>query len=228
MRPLAALLLTAFPTLCQDIIFIDCGSPFDQFFTGGAPYTIANTTGDPTLRYGAFSYKIPVPDGAYTVSLLFRETGTVSAKGQRIFSVAINSTPVLSNYDLFSLAGLLERRRDFTATSDEGFLYIDFTYTRKSAIVSQIVVTPYAPPDKPPPPSGPIFIDQEVPTGPTDGANVTFTLSSTPSPAASLYLTRNGLTQKRGYDYTLSGTTITFVPLSVPSSGDTLLASYRK
>ena len=48
-----------------------------------------------------------------------------------------------------------------------------------------------------------------------------------PNPAASVGLYRNGMLQKAGPDYSLSGNTITFVPAAVPQAGDTLLASYR-
>ncbi len=72
-----------------------------------------------------------------------------------------------------------------------------------------------------------IFVDAEIPAGVVDGANVTFTILSPPSPVTSLHLFRNGLLQKVGFDYTLSGLTITFVSLSVPQPGDTLLAAYR-
>ena len=38
---------------------------------------------------------------------------------------------------------------------------------------------------------------------------------------------RNGLLQKRLLDYTITGNTVTFVPLATPQSGDILIASYR-
>jgi hypothetical protein len=75
--------------------------------------------------------------------------------------------------------------------------------------------------------SGPGFVDQDVPTGTIDGSNTVFTLSQAPSPAASLLLYRNGVLLKAGVDYTLSGLMVTFGSLSVPQSGDLLLASYR-
>jgi hypothetical protein len=71
------------------------------------------------------------------------------------------------------------------------------------------------------------FHDLETPGGALDGNNATFTLAEAPSPAASLLLFRNGLLQKPGGDYTLSGATITFAAGSVPQPGDLLAASYR-
>ena len=76
-------------------------------------------------------------------------------------------------------------------------------------------------------PCSPTFVDQEVPAGIVDGASAAFTLASIPFPVSSLHLFRNGLLQKVGFDYTLSGSTITFVSAATPQPGDTMLASYR-
>jgi hypothetical protein len=72
-----------------------------------------------------------------------------------------------------------------------------------------------------------IFIDDEIPSGVINGSNAIFTITTVPSPATSLHVFRNGLLMKLGYDYTLSGTTITFVTGAIPQSGDTLIATYR-
>ena len=74
---------------------------------------------------------------------------------------------------------------------------------------------------------GPGFADSEIPSGPVDGANLVFTLANAPAPTSSLALYRNGVLQKQGFDYTLSGTAISFVAAAAPLSGDVLLASYR-
>lgn len=78
------------------------------------------------------------------------------------------------------------------------------------------------------------FIDDETPSGTTNGTNPVFTLSGTPviqtstsPPQASLLLFRNGLRLRNGLDYDLSVNTITFRSCCVPSSGDILTASYR-
>jgi hypothetical protein len=75
--------------------------------------------------------------------------------------------------------------------------------------------------------SGPAFVDSEIPAGLVDGHNASFMLSQAPEPAASLELFRNGVRQKAGLDFTLSGSTVTFLPVAIPSTGDVLLASYR-
>jgi hypothetical protein len=71
------------------------------------------------------------------------------------------------------------------------------------------------------------FVDQQTPTGAINGVNTTFALSQTPSPSASLTVFLNGLLMSVGVDYTLSGSTITFLTASVPHTGDILLSSYR-
>jgi hypothetical protein len=75
--------------------------------------------------------------------------------------------------------------------------------------------------------AGPNFTDAEVPAGSMNGANVSFTLSAVPAPTASLALYRNGVLQRAGQDYTISGSSIQFLTASTPQTGDTLLASYR-
>lgn len=80
------------------------------------------------------------------------------------------------------------------------------------------------------PGTGPLaaFVDDEIPTGTYDGSNLTFTLSQTPNPAASVKLFKNGALLQQGADYTLSGSTITFARQSVtPQPGDSLYAYYR-
>ena len=83
----------------------------DTGFTGGQVSTTTkaiSNTADPTLyqseRYGAFSYSFTVPAGSYSVILKFSENYWTTA-GQRIFSVSINGTQVLTNFDIVAAAG---------------------------------------------------------------------------------------------------------------------------
>ena len=73
----------------------------------------------------------------------------------------------------------------------------------------------------------PGFVDGDAPAGLVDGANTAFTLSGVPNPAASLAMYRNGMLQKPGQDFTLSGNQIQFVTAAAPQAGDTLAANYR-
>jgi len=71
------------------------------------------------------------------------------------------------------------------------------------------------------------FVDQETVAGTIDGINHIFTLVNAPFPPAGLVLFRNGIVQKQGFDYDLSGTAITFRTGAVPQPDDVLLAWYR-
>jgi hypothetical protein len=71
------------------------------------------------------------------------------------------------------------------------------------------------------------FADSEAPAGVVDGANAIYSLAHTPSPDTSLLLFRNGILQKRGFDYTIAGSAVTFLTGAVPQQGDVVLASYR-
>jgi hypothetical protein len=75
--------------------------------------------------------------------------------------------------------------------------------------------------------SPPGFVDGESLSGTVDGLNTTYNLSSTPNPAHSLAVYRNGVLQQLGQDYTLNGGSVQFAAAAVPQPGDSLLASYR-
>jgi large repetitive protein len=111
-------------------------APFapDQFFTGGNSSGTGNTIDTtavvspaPAAVYqhersgGTFSYTFPnlTPGARYTVRLHFAEFYFTSA-GQRVFNVAINSIPVLQNFDIVATAGAANKAlvEQFTATAD--------------------------------------------------------------------------------------------------------------
>lgn len=71
------------------------------------------------------------------------------------------------------------------------------------------------------------FVDSESLTGIIDGANTSFGLPAAPDPISSLAVYRNGILQKTGQDYSLTGSTVNFVVAGAPQPGDTLLASFR-
>jgi len=72
------------------------------------------------------------------------------------------------------------------------------------------------------------FADAEVPGGVANGVNLAFSLAAAPNPASSLQLYKNGVLLQLNGDFTLSGSTITFVNTAVaPQSGDKLIANYR-
>jgi hypothetical protein len=73
------------------------------------------------------------------------------------------------------------------------------------------------------------FVTNEVPTGTVDGANAVFTLANTPT-VGTVALHKNGVRQLvgAGNDFTISGTSITFLAGNIPQVGDNLLADYLK
>jgi beta-galactosidase len=99
-----------------------------------------------SYRVGQFSYRVPVPDGKYKVSLRFVEP-TASAAGERVFDVSINGKRLLKQLDVFSAAGgkLKSMERSVPATAKDGALLIDFAPSKGQAVVSSIAITPVRP-----------------------------------------------------------------------------------
>jgi hypothetical protein len=128
----------------------------DTDFSGGAARSTAdaiNTSGaaNPapavvyqSQRFGNFTYTLPglTAGGAYTVRLHFAEF-VQNGPGLRTFSVAINGTTVLSNFDVFQTAGGFEKAltETFTATADStGKITAVFTNGNNNAILNGIEV----------------------------------------------------------------------------------------
>ncbi len=136
-----------------DTIRINCGGSAytdasgkvwaaDSGATGGTVYSDASNsitgTSDPTLyqteewadtQTGPFFYSFNVPQGNYTVKLLFAEIYTPWCQtGSRVFNVDINGTPVLQNFDIFAAAGCdAALTRQFSTTAPNGNIRINFT-----------------------------------------------------------------------------------------------------
>jgi hypothetical protein len=93
-----------------------------------------------TLRYGStFQYQFAVPNGSYTVTLKFAEI-YFSGAGNRVFNVAINGTPVLSNFDIVGQVGAAFTALDksFPVTVANGQIAIQFTSVKDNAQVNAI------------------------------------------------------------------------------------------
>lgn len=73
------------------------------------------------------------------------------------------------------------------------------------------------------------FVFAETPSGTVDGSNTNFTLANSPS-AGSVRVFVNGVRMNAGAgnDYTISGTTITFLTGAIPVTGDLILCDYLK
>jgi hypothetical protein len=140
-----------------DFIAIACGGPAesnsgggdasfvaDEDFSGGAAgshttHTInltqpgANAAPMGVYQYqhnGTVTYTIPgmVANSQHTVLLHFSEL-YFTAAGKRVFNVAINSTPVLTNFDIYATVGeYAALEKSFTATANSsGQIVIAFT-----------------------------------------------------------------------------------------------------
>jgi hypothetical protein len=110
-------------------------SPFvaDEDFSGGNESSVTSTittTGVANAapaavyqseRWGVFTYTIPnlTPAHVYTVRLHFAEIA-FSTAGARLFSVTLNGTTVLNNFDIFATAGAANKAlvEQFTTPAD--------------------------------------------------------------------------------------------------------------
>jgi beta-galactosidase len=130
----------------------------DTFFTGGKPGTVAQAAQygkaevaraiagaehsevASTFREGAFRYRIPLADGAYTVTLTFIEPK--AKPGERRFDVLAGGKAVVRDLDVVAAAGapLTAITRSFPVTVGGGGLDLEFRPSAGQAIVSSIEV----------------------------------------------------------------------------------------
>jgi len=115
----------------------------DTGFSGGNTYTASapidtSAVASPapqavyqSERWGVFSYALSglTPGASYTLRLHFSEN-SYTAAGQRHFNVAVNGTPVLTNFDIFATAGAADKAltQSFPATANgSGQIAVQFT-----------------------------------------------------------------------------------------------------
>lgn len=130
----------------------------DRGFSGGATFAVTRSISGPagmdpyqTVRYGDFTYRQPVANGAYRVILRFAEIYH-QRTGARVFSVDINGQPKLSSFDLYAAGGgfsPIDRQFDVSVTSGE--IAIGFVSQIDYALVNAIEIQPLttAPPPLP-------------------------------------------------------------------------------
>jgi beta-galactosidase len=147
---------------------INCGgtavSPFaaDGYYSGGSTSSTTSaiaitgiTNPAPAAvyqkeRYGAVTYTFPslVSGASYNTRLHFAEIyWTASAK--RRFNVAINSSQVLTNFDIYATAGAAKKAvvREFTATANSsGQIVVKLTNVTDNATICGIEILPVATP----------------------------------------------------------------------------------
>ncbi len=151
---------TSIPTILYQI---NCGgnasSSFttDQYYSGGTARPVnnaINTSGvtNPapqnvykSERYGTSTYTFSnlTTGTAYKIRLHFAELYW-TASGKRKFNVLINGTTVLSNFDIFAVAGAQYKAvvRDFTATANSsGKIIINFNTITDNASIEGIEIS---------------------------------------------------------------------------------------
>ena len=96
-----------------------------------------------SYRVGQFSYRVPVPDGKYKITLRFAEP-TAAAAGERVFDVSVNGKRLLKQMDVFSSASgkLKGVEKTVQATSRDGALLIEFQPVKGQALASSIAIVP--------------------------------------------------------------------------------------
>jgi len=107
------------------------------YVSEGSTSTTSNAisgTTDDTLyqsmrRRNTLEYRFTVPNGDYDVTLKFAEIQNTVGSGDRVFDVDIESTRVMNDADIYSLAGGRYRAYDqtFPTTVSDGVLNILFT-----------------------------------------------------------------------------------------------------
>jgi Malectin domain/Viral BACON domain len=122
----------------------------DQFYSGSAiagvaPQDLYLYRSARYGLYGDFSYSIPVANGSYTVTLLFAEL-QYNTVGDRVFNVAINGSPALSNFDILTHVPVLTPyEQQFSANVTNGILRIDVTGVVRRGILNAIQVATSGP-----------------------------------------------------------------------------------
>ena len=190
----------------------------DQFVSGGATYATSNTVSTAavvnaapaavyqTERYGNQVYTFPnlTPNAAYTVRLHFAEIWFTSA-GQRRFNVLVNGTQVLTNLDIFAVAGGNKALvQDFAANaSSAGQIVIQYVSVLENAKSSGIEILSSGVANQPPTVATVAKATPSPVTGTStalsvlgadDGgeANLTYTWATTGSPPAAVSFAASG------------------------------------
>jgi hypothetical protein len=126
----------------------------------GIPAGMNNTifqtewTGGQSTAVGSkiFGYAVPVANGPYLVRLHFAELNKFAAK-TRLFDVRLENTTVLSNFDIWSEAGGVDKAivREFPVTIGDGAVNLDFIKRVENAKISAIEILPVIPDTTAPP-----------------------------------------------------------------------------
>jgi hypothetical protein len=73
--------------------------------------------------------------------------------------------------------------------------------------------------------SSDLYVENEIPSGTINGANLVFTLANSPK-SNKISLIRNGMVMQPTGHYSVSGTTLTYITGFEPQTGDWHITSY--
>jgi beta-galactosidase len=133
----------------------------DMYFVGGAGHGVNPPDAAPSeriavladderlydsFREGEFSYRLPLPNGRYRVTLKFAEP-VATKSGDRVFDVTANGVMKLRGFDILkAIDGKLRGvDRTFDADVDNGLLVLAFRPRRGQALVSALSIAPLDP-----------------------------------------------------------------------------------
>jgi hypothetical protein len=130
----------------------------DRYYVGGKDTSddkVTTGTDDPDLfaglRYGHFSYRLPVPSGKYKLRLLFSETffgkdnRGKGGIGSRIFNVYCGGLEILHQFDILKEAGenhAIEKVFHGITPNAQGRIELDFEPVVNYAVVQAIELLP--------------------------------------------------------------------------------------
>ena len=106
------------------------------------------------MRTGEFPYKIPLAPGSYELRLYFADPSYIpgssmeGGEGTRVFSVALNGSWVLRDFDIIADAGPSTadvRVYKDVKPADDGYLHLDFRKTIGAPLFNAIEITPGIP-----------------------------------------------------------------------------------
>jgi hypothetical protein len=154
-----------------------------------------------------------------TVTFIDSETPTGTVNGTNTVFALANAPNPSASLAVFRNGLLMEANADYTLSGNAvTFLSTSIPQTGDQILASYRL-------------GGSVpnvgFVDSETPSGTLDGVNSAFTLSQVASPPSSVAVYRNGLRMSAGVDYSISGSTLSFLNGQTPQAGDILLCFYR-
>lgn len=134
------------PILANNLLYqADNFFSASQITSSGKGRSFANSAADilyHTGRYArTFTYRLPVANGDYQVTLHFAETYFSSDK-KRIFSVDLEGEKIIQDLDIFAVAGGKYRALEYTfdTSVSDGYVDLAFTATVNNAYINAITI----------------------------------------------------------------------------------------